>query len=265
MNSKPYTLCLTSTGKERDEETGYNYHGARYYDATLLTCFISIDQYADKYPTLSSYHYCAWNPVKIIDPTGDTVVLSSTANEIHMLYYNKNKEYTDLYDKLHSCRDKLFIVGDINETPDVSGKEGGTVLDYIPDEGSVYEGFSGEIYSVQWGDAQPEYGGDKSHVFLEELFHAGQILQYGNNDGTIEREYDAKSFAIGVNPSISTTCTDNRGFSGIPTQLGIISQESKPDACKFLKSGRTVQANDIWGNLINNVIIPGAYRDFPDK
>ena len=28
---------IHSTGKELDEETGYGYFGARYYDATLLT------------------------------------------------------------------------------------------------------------------------------------------------------------------------------------------------------------------------------------
>ena len=28
---------ISFTGKERDEETGYSYFGARYYDADLLT------------------------------------------------------------------------------------------------------------------------------------------------------------------------------------------------------------------------------------
>lgn len=28
---------------------------------------------SDKYPTLSPYNYCAWNPMKIVDPNGDTL------------------------------------------------------------------------------------------------------------------------------------------------------------------------------------------------
>lgn len=40
---------FTSTGKERDEETGYGYFGARYYDADILTGWLSIDLMADKH------------------------------------------------------------------------------------------------------------------------------------------------------------------------------------------------------------------------
>ncbi|MBP9989808.1 MAG: hypothetical protein KBT45_00015 [Bacteroidales bacterium] len=67
---------VDSTGKETDCETGFSYFGARYYDPTLLTSFLSIDRYADKYPSLSPYHYCAWNPIKLTDPSGDTVTFS---------------------------------------------------------------------------------------------------------------------------------------------------------------------------------------------
>ena len=58
------------TGKERDEETGYGYFGARYMDHELMTMWLSVDPLADKYPSISPYAYCAWNPVKLIDPDG---------------------------------------------------------------------------------------------------------------------------------------------------------------------------------------------------
>ena len=61
---------LTSTGKERDEETGYGYFGARYMDHELMTMWLSVDPLADKYPSLNPYNYCAWNPVRIVDPDG---------------------------------------------------------------------------------------------------------------------------------------------------------------------------------------------------
>ena len=58
------------TGKERDEETGYGYFGARYMDHELMTMWLSVDPLADKYPSISPYAYCVWNPVKLVDPDG---------------------------------------------------------------------------------------------------------------------------------------------------------------------------------------------------
>ena len=59
------------TGKEKDEETGYGYFGARYMDHELMTMWLSVDPMADKYPSISPYAYCAWNPVKLVDPDGE--------------------------------------------------------------------------------------------------------------------------------------------------------------------------------------------------
>jgi len=64
-------LHLSSfTGKEKDEETGYGYFCARYMDHELMTMWLSIDPMADKYPNISPYAYCAWNPVKLVDSDG---------------------------------------------------------------------------------------------------------------------------------------------------------------------------------------------------
>lgn len=58
------------TAKERDEETGYGYFGARYMNHELTTMWLSVDPMANKYPSISPYAYCAWNPVKLVDPDG---------------------------------------------------------------------------------------------------------------------------------------------------------------------------------------------------
>ena len=72
---KTTTFCsVSSTGKERDSETGFSYFGARYYDSDILTGWLSVDPLADKYPSLSPYAYCGWNPINTTDPNGtDTV------------------------------------------------------------------------------------------------------------------------------------------------------------------------------------------------
>ena len=57
------------TGKERDTETGYDYFGARYYSSSLPQ-WLSVDPLTDKYPSISPYAYCNWNPIKYVDPNG---------------------------------------------------------------------------------------------------------------------------------------------------------------------------------------------------
>ena len=76
----------TFTGKERDEETGYGYFGARYMDHELMTMWLSVDPMADKYLSISPYNYCMWNPIKLIDPNGmDTIVFDADGNFSHKI------------------------------------------------------------------------------------------------------------------------------------------------------------------------------------
>ena len=67
-------------GKELDEETGLYYYGARYYDPRI-SLWLSTDPMELKYPNISSYAYCANNPIKLIDPQGTEAV------------YNLNGDY----------------------------------------------------------------------------------------------------------------------------------------------------------------------------
>ena len=72
--------AFSFTGKEKDSESGYYYFGARYYQPTL-SIWNSVDPMADKYPSLSPYNYCAWNPMKLVDPNGDTIVYTGTKEQ----------------------------------------------------------------------------------------------------------------------------------------------------------------------------------------
>ena len=66
--STGYFERFTFTGKERDAETGYYYHGARFNCSDIG--WLSVDPMSDKYPDISPYAYCAWNPIKLVDPDG---------------------------------------------------------------------------------------------------------------------------------------------------------------------------------------------------
>ena len=37
----------------------------------MLTGWLSVDPMMDKYPSMSPYNYCAWNPIKLVDPDGE--------------------------------------------------------------------------------------------------------------------------------------------------------------------------------------------------
>ena len=64
-----------------------------------MTGWLSVDPMADKYPSISPYAYCAWNPVKLVDPDG---------REIGD-YYNFNGVYLG-WDGHYD--DKVYIVDD---------------------------------------------------------------------------------------------------------------------------------------------------------
>jgi RHS repeat-associated protein len=64
----PYLFNAT----ELDEETGLYYYGARYYDARV-SLWLGADPMQERYPNISTYEYCANNPIKYIDPDGKFV------------------------------------------------------------------------------------------------------------------------------------------------------------------------------------------------
>jgi RHS repeat-associated protein len=67
-----YSTPYQFSGKEKDEETGYSYFGARYYDSEL-SVWLSVDPMSDKYPSLNAYNYCSNNPLVLIDPQGEDI------------------------------------------------------------------------------------------------------------------------------------------------------------------------------------------------
>ena len=75
-----YQERYTFSGKEKDSETGYHYFGARYYNSDL-SLWLSVDPMSDKYPSLSPYNYCAWNPMKLVDPNGDSILINRQNQE----------------------------------------------------------------------------------------------------------------------------------------------------------------------------------------
>ena len=115
-------------GKEKDYESGFHYYGARYYWSELLTGWLSIDPMMDKYPNISPYAYCAWNPLKLMDPDGrDTINVNIDKGTIerieaagdHCVNYFKNDKLADAdpikKDKCSFHTRTLDVCGDIDK------------------------------------------------------------------------------------------------------------------------------------------------------
>ena len=58
---------------------------------------MSVDPMADKYPSISSYAYCAWNPVKLVDPDGQDIWLVNKNGERIKYQVGMSNEGLDKY------------------------------------------------------------------------------------------------------------------------------------------------------------------------
>ncbi len=57
-------------------------------DHELMTGWLSVDPMADKYPSISPYAYCAWNPVKLVDPDGREIDVSALSEAMQQRLVN---------------------------------------------------------------------------------------------------------------------------------------------------------------------------------
>ena len=109
------SLFRRFTGKEKDSESGHYYFGARYFMPTL-SIWNSVDPMADKYPSLSPYNYCAWNPIKIVDPDGrDDWEINSQGKIVNHIK-NKNQDAFYMVDDKGHRRYTTDVAGGKNYT-----------------------------------------------------------------------------------------------------------------------------------------------------
>ena len=204
VNQHPagYQERFTFTGKEKDEETGYGYFGARYMDHELMTMWLSVDPMADKYPSISPYAYCAWNPVKLVDPDG---------MEINPVYTVEGKYLGNT--KEGFTGDPLIMnASDYDAMMDISGAE--NISELSVEDVKKYGGTTFDDV-VKSGDA---LSGDAQEKIIRNI-----ISQYSDYDLTdkygfnasdvanrIEYDVDDKYVGPGANFSTATYKTGNR-------------------------------------------------------
>ena len=173
-------IVSTSTGKERDSETGFSYFGARYYDSDLMTGWLSVDPMSDKYPNLSPYNYCAWNPVKLVDPDGR--MIGDYYNKDGKWLYNDGRNDGKIY--VEDVENGMYMgpflqpmyrmagiitsisldfIGEASthinsKNNEVSLSEGKLIMSQHCDDGNTYTRFSLDAVSGHYGAGSLENG-----------------------------------------------------------------------------------------------------------
>ena len=125
---------FTFTGKEKDEETGYYYFGARNY-LPAFSVWGAVDPLADKYIYNSPYVYCEGNPIKYIDPDGK--------EKINEVYKTDAIQYQGAENFIDNSNTSITFISHgspqaINaaSNPNMSAKE---FVDYLEANSSVWQ------------------------------------------------------------------------------------------------------------------------------
>jgi len=123
LQDRTYSTSNTKnkfTGKERDQESSYDYFGARYYNSRIGN-WTSIDPLFEKHIQWSPYNYVLRNPMILIDPDGKQIHFSENQDirneqveKLRMTVnpkYGKNIDYT-----INSNGEYVLDIASLNET-----------------------------------------------------------------------------------------------------------------------------------------------------
>jgi hypothetical protein len=198
--------------------------------------------------TYNRYSYCLNNPLKYIDPSGNTVVIPNERdrkfinNLIDPQSQNYSKSYHTLYQKLDaSDREYSFESWKFDANRGYDG-----LLTYDPNNSS-----RATINFTM--DDNPQIndkiiGASKYRVLFEETFHAGQLETFGEFANSAISEAQAWKFSA---TAPGTKYTD---FNLATTVMGHINKSSVLGVALMFKFGY---------NPSEGAPVPALYKDFP--
>ncbi len=295
---KPHGICevypFGFTGMERDEEKemsgghfasergeeprsgipycsvySYTYFGARYRDHELMTMWLSVDPLADKYPSISPYAYCAWNPVKLVDPDGKEGIVISGApgNHTNILHFLVNgldraKKCKDYFKQNEMKEQTTWIIYNDpkNPTPQRELNKYTKAAHNIGINVKVVDNVDDIIDYINNKDGNGSRENDKISRFYY-LGHATtgnlDVGMYGSKENFDPSDLDPKAFRSGAFVDVVGGCRTavrrhlfNLSW-GIPTELSVVDQFTKILDKKSTVVGSNVRV-DYRGNVMSN-------------
>ena len=129
----PYTF----TGKEKDDLTGLQYFGARYYDSRI-SIWYGVDPMAEKYPQYTPFNYTLGNPIRLVDPDGmevDDIIISHDGKDYK---YENGKLYIGGLE--YKGKQSGFLMKTVNALNSIgSTAEGGTMLSELQSSSNIFK------------------------------------------------------------------------------------------------------------------------------
>ena len=183
--SGEYTNRYKFNGKELDEETGFYYYGARYYNPKF-SIWLSVDPLAEKFPNHSPYSFCFNNPLRFVDPDGRAPS-----------DWKRNINGQVVYDKTLTSTSPLGFgetyVGKTYEDVTLFGVCGLNTYNYYQEDGSIIS-FGGNFQ----GESPTEFGritGDGIRVWgVGGDAIAGNGVVQGNDRGSGSIDHPGHDF-----------------------------------------------------------------------
>jgi len=129
------------TGKQRDAETGYDYFGARYYDARIGR-WGGVEPLLEKYISFSGYSYGVCNPMTLKDVDGKWIPEYNSEKNTITVKAERNDNLKDLYTQLNMSSEEFATKYGINDIDKYEIKEGITEFDITDRVISKNSGFS---------------------------------------------------------------------------------------------------------------------------
>lgn len=140
-----------------------------------MTMWLSVDPMSDKYPSISPYAYCAWNPVRLVDPDGRVIDTASLKQEIKNIINPDHEDYNahfhELYKKLDEDQCAVYSFVKMKS----SKKRNGGVEMYGELRCSGRDELDRDRIIIDYYSS-PRF---KDRYLLEETYHA---YQYRNGD-----------------------------------------------------------------------------------
>ena len=146
QSTTSYNERYRFTGKERDEESGYHYFGARYY-TDHLGIWTSADPLLDKYPSISPYSYCSNNPLKFIDPDGRDQHTYDRKTKSFKLYKKTEDDFDQIGRLKRKVKEGEEPFKEVIKMPKCFIEDG--KIAFINKEADIYLDSSYDIYKIQ--------------------------------------------------------------------------------------------------------------------
>ena len=220
------------TGKERDSETGFSYFGARYYDSDILTSWLSVDPLSDKYPGLSPYNYCAWNPIKLVDPDGrdwyetEAGKIQYTTKIISKSDFEKSNIKGRYLGKTYTSKNKYYsLFGQVVDKNSTNGKITAKLDEAMIAFAEYREAMINYTYSYRNPDEPIQETTDFSTIckFIDRFGTTSDNIHHPSKMGTYAGIADIYFYVTGNNMdgkfidwSISNRITGNNGYFATP-------------------------------------------------